>query len=288
MFLESLDQARKTIGFRLAVGYCGFPVMSTVLLFGLAHFLLARSLTQFDRDSLRMEVSELAHQYHANGLEGLKRAVEAEAQSFFVRLADARNATLWVEHPEHWAMFDLSRLAEAKRTELEAVIRVTGNDEGDMLEIVSMRLTDGSFLEVGKSTAPRQDILKRSARIAGAVMIPVVLLGALGGGLLAARALKRIRQLIQTVKAIDSGAMDVRVPVRRTGDELDELGTLFNSMVDKLAALISGMRGALDSVAHDLRTPMTRLRGIGEIGIRAPKRIEKPWWTAWRKRIRSS
>lgn len=268
MFSGRLDRVRKTIGFRLALGYGAFFVICITLLLGLTYVLLARSLAELDRGSLRMELAELAHEYETEGLEGLKRGVAAEAQSFFVRLADARNATMWVEHPEQWAMFDLSGLADAKTTEAGSVIRVAANERReDVLEIVEKRLTDGSFLEVGKSTASRQVILKSFVKILGAVMIPVVLLVTLGSGLLAARALKPIRQLVQTIKAIASGAMDVRVPSRQTGDELDELGTLFNGMVDKIGALMSAMRGALDSVAHDLRTPMTRLRGIGEIAL---------------------
>ena len=270
MFLERLDRVRKTIGFRLALAYCALFVISTTLLFGLAYVLLGRTLAELDRDSLRVEVAELAHHYEVEGLEGLKRAVAAETDPFFVRLADARNATVWVVHPEQWAMFDLSGITEV--TGAGSVIRVVANDQRDyVLEIVVKRLTDGSLLEVGKSTVSRQAILKGFVRIVGAVMIPIVLLGTLGGGLLAARALRPVRQLIQTVKAIESGAMHVRVPSRRTGDELDELGTLFNRMVDKIGALISAMRNALDNVAHDLRTPMTRLRGIGEIALRSDR-----------------
>ena len=75
------------------------------------------------------------------------------------------------------------------------------------------------------------------------------------------RALRPVRHLIETVRAIEAGTLGARVPTRQTGDELDELGRLFNSMLEKIAALIVGMRRALDSVAHDLRTPMTRVRG---------------------------
>ena len=57
------------------------------------------------------------------------------------------------------------------------------------------------------------------------------------------------------------------MPVRHIGDELDELGTLFNTMLGRIESLIDGMRAALDNVAHDLRSPMTRLRGIAEVAL---------------------
>jgi len=83
-------------------------------------------------------------------------------------------------------------------------------------------------------------------------MIPVVVLGIVGGSFLAFRALRPIRSLIQTVRSVSTGRMDSRVPTLHTSDELDELVMLFNSMLEKIEALISGMRGSLDNVAHTL------------------------------------
>jgi signal transduction histidine kinase len=88
------------------------------------------------------------------------------------------------------------------------------------------------------------------------------------GGFLTFRAMRPVRQLIQTVrKILETGDTSSRVPARSGRGELDELVGLFNRMLDKNDSLIQAMHESLDNVAHDLRTPMTRLRGTAEMAL---------------------
>lgn len=274
MSFEWIDRARRTIGFRLTLWYAGAFILSSLILFALAYALLASSLRQYDLNSVRAKLRELGARYQAAGLEGLKKELATEElalrrKPFFIRIAGPRNTTIFMRIPDEWADFDLSPLEHAAIGGPGEVLQLPARDDESRLEIVSMRLPDGGLLQVGKSTEERDSFLERFRSIVAGVMIPVVLLGVAGGAVLAYRALRPIRQLIHTVRAIESGTMEARVPTRRTGDELDELGQLFNRMLDRIAVLIQGMRGALDTVAHDLRTPMTRLRGIAEVALRS-------------------
>ena len=72
------------------------------------------------------------------------------------------------------------------------------------------------------------------------------------------------------VVAVATGQTDTRVPQGESGDAVDELSGLFNAMLSRITGLIRGMREALDNVAHDLRTPMARLRAAAERGLDAP------------------
>ncbi len=74
--------------------------------------------------------------------------------------------------------------------------------------------------------------------------------------------LRQLAGVVQTI--LQTGRFEARVPVSGSRDPLDQLGALFNAMLDRIASLVAGMRGSLDNVAHDLRTPMTRLRSIAE------------------------
>ncbi len=274
MFSRFPDSLRKAISFRLALWYSAFFVLGTVSLFALAYFLLAATLRQHDRDSLEERLQQLAAQYQATDLAGLKKTLARETRlrktkPFFIRIAGPRNTTVFVEIPDQWAQFDLSRLERMPLADPGALLRLAAKDDEAVLEIAGTRLPDGGVLQIGKSTEERDSVLESFGWIVAGVMIPMVVVGVLGGAFLARRSLRPIRQLIQTVRAIESGAMAARVPIRQTGDELDELGTLFNGMLDKIATLVQGMRNALDNVAHDLRTPMARIRGTAEIALRS-------------------
>jgi signal transduction histidine kinase len=277
MFLRALDPLRKAISFRLALWYSAFFILSTVSLLALAYFLLASALRQHDRDDVEQRLHQLAAQYQVTDLAGLKKELALEtrlrkSKPFFIRIAAPGNTTIFLQIPDQWSTFDISRLERAPLADPGNLIWVPAKDDEALLEIVSTRLPDGAILQIGKSTEQRDSVLESFGRIVAGVMVPMVIVGMLGGVFLARRSLQPIRELIKTVHAIEAGAMETRVPIRDTGDELDELGKLFNGMLNTIATLIQGMRNALDNVAHDLRTPVARIRGTAEIALRSERK----------------
>jgi signal transduction histidine kinase len=150
---------------------------------------------------------------------------------------------------------------------LEQVLSDSGRAR---LEVASGRLPDGTLLQVGKSSESREALLARYRTVLAIVSIIIVAVALIGGVIVTRSTLEPIRQLIAAVRGIiRTGRIEARVPVRPEKDAINELSVLFNEMLDRITTLIRGMEHALDNVAHDLRTPMTRLRGVAERALQS-------------------
>jgi len=279
MFLKTLPKTFKSSGFRLSLWYSAFFITSSALLLIVAYFFLSSALKAQDRDAILSELNELASEYEIGGM----TLVESEVMEynkfhrknpFFIRVAENSNRTFNIFSPHLWNEFDLNLIETFTLDNNKSWIRLPANEDDYDLVIKSTRLQDGRWLQVGMSTEDRQRILERFRETFLIIMLPLILLGIVGGSLLAVRTLRPIRHIIQTVQSIEIGRMEARVQRTNTGDELDELARLFNEMLDKISTLISGMKDSLDNVAHDLRTPMTRLRNIAETALQAGQDLD--------------
>jgi signal transduction histidine kinase len=267
-----LSQARKTLAFRLTLWYSATFILGSMILFTVSYLFLS-SLVRDNREVIQSKLLEYLSLAREGGLQAIENTA-GDAQRarrrtvFFVRVIGQDNRTVFLSTPQLWERFDVKPL-EDRPVEGEWWY-FPAKRGGDVLEVTFAYLPNGDLLEVGKDIEDRDEILEQFRQTIAGVMIPMILIGLAGGAIFAFRAMRPVRNLIQTAQSIvDTGKMDARVPTRRSGDELDELVSLFNKMLERIEGLIKGMREALDNVAHDLRTPLTRLRGIAEMALRS-------------------
>ena len=132
---------------------------------------------------------------------------------------------------------------------------------------VQVRLTGGGMLFVGQSLGETEAYLARLTQALWTAMGIVLLLG-LAGGVLVSRNLERaMGRLNRVVTAVQEGDLKARAVVRNSGDELDELGAGLNTMLERLEGSMASIRHAGDAIAHDLRSPLTRMRAKLEVAL---------------------
>lgn len=273
MFSRWRDRLRHTLGFRLALWYAVVFVVSSLALTALTYLLVAASLRQYDRQIIRTSLGQYAAAYQAGGVRMLAdeiRRTQATAAPgpLLVRTVGARQDVTFLSMPEGWRRFDLSRLTPPPENQVQTWSTIETGEEGDVLEVASVRLRDGTLFQVGMSTERRSELLARFRRVLLLNVVSIILVGLAGGAVLTASALQPLRELADTVGGIlRTGRTDLRVPAPDTSDALGALSALVNAMLDRIDSVVAGMRGALDNVAHDLRTPLTRLRATAESAL---------------------
>lgn len=296
--MSSRPAGNPPLGLRVAAWYAGLFVTSTILLVALTYWLLSSSLKQRDHETIISTLREYASRYEAGGLPALARAVDLAVRTgrrepLFVRVLGPGQDAIFFSLPPEWNGFDVQGLradgsteswpppgggtgADRGATDRDGTDRDGGvgssvwtalraRDRTALLEVASLRLWDGTIVQVGKSSESRDELLRHFRAVLGLVSLAIIVVGVSGGIILTRSALRPIRHLVDVVRGIiQTGRTDARVPVSVTADAVDELSTLFNAMLDRITTLIGAMGDALDNVAHDLRTPMARLRGLAE------------------------
>jgi signal transduction histidine kinase len=269
----------RSLSRRFTILFAGIFISGSLLLAVTTYGFLANSLRRDDSAEIRARLLEFWAIYQSGKIELIRKELTLERlvmeeRLFLVRVAGRNNNTLYLFVPAHWTGYNLGRLEALAYIRQDEIIRLRSRRDGSTLEVSSLKLPDGNILQVGISTDRREDVLRRFRRTFITVFVPIAGLGLLAGFLFSSRSLKPVRHLIEVTRGIiNTGRMNARVPSTGSGDELDELGELFNRMLAKIDSLIAGMRQSLDNVAHDLRTPMTHLRGTAELALQGNEEI---------------
>ena len=249
----------QTQAFRIVLVYVLLFAFSVTALLFFTYWNTRRTLDGQTDQIIEAEITGLEEEYRHFGLPGLVEAVRSrtlhQGQSLYV-LSDgshhylAGNLNSWPQlsgSPGEMVEFDFERPVDGKLESRRARGRVYALP-GDFLLLVAQDVHDRYLTErMFTTTLPWTVIL-------------ILILGTAGGALIGHNMLRRLDIINRTSGEIIAGDLTRRVPLKGSGDEFDVLAENLNRMLDRIERLMKGLREVTDSVAHDLRTPLNRLR----------------------------
>jgi signal transduction histidine kinase len=253
----------RTTAFRLTLVYLFLFALFAASLLGYFAWNTRRLITEQITSTVNAETGEISDIYGRRGLRGLvftieNRALRPGANLYLVTTPTGQavagnvgSLAPGVMASSGWQETEYRRLDDQDNADHRALVKVT-------------ELTSGFRLLIGRDLEERRRLFGIVAQAAQFSVLIVVVLGLGGGIFVARRVLRRIDAITGTTQRIMAGDLSGRLPVGRSGDELDRLAGNLNAMLERIEALMIGLKEVSDNIAHDLKTPLTRLRNRAE------------------------
>ena len=269
---RAVTRLLRTNAFRLAALYLTIFVISVLALLAFIYWSTADFIENQTEATLGAEIAGLAEQYDQRGLSGLvqviaERSAGERGDAMLYLITDpmshplAGNLSSWPDGQvirPGWIAFPVETGRGATR-------------QTDMARATTFTIPGGYRLLVGRDLRDANAFRQRVTRTLAWAGLLTLGLGLAGGIVMSRNMLHRVEVVSNTAAEIIHGDFSKRVPLSGSGDEFDQLATNLNAMLDQIERLMAGMRQVTDNIAHDLRTPLSRLRSRLEVTL-----LEKP------------
>jgi signal transduction histidine kinase len=268
--VTALGKLLRTTAFRLTLVYLTVFALFAAFLLGYFALNTRRLITEQITSTIDAEIQGLSEQYNQGGIRRLVYVIEVRSRRpgsslYIVTTASGEGlagnvaalAPGILDKPG-WLETPYRRLEEPATNEHHALARV-------------YQLPGGFRLLVGRDLEERERLFEIVAT-AGRWSVAIVVIFGIGGGIFVSRrVLNRIDAMTHTTETIMAGDLSGRLPVGGSGDEIDRLALNLNAMLERIEALMHGLKEVSDNVAHDLKTPLTRMRNRCEEALRSAK-----------------
>jgi len=275
----ALDRWRRSLALRLTVWFALLFTVGFGAIFGALYWKLANELEARDAEGLETRLRTLVSTYNAGGPRALvtylsQWQIDPNIRNLYIELIYSGDPDPQImQVPPNWLTGEVNWTIAPDAfggfsQQPVYTFRVPEDETRDILHLVG-DLANGNQLHIARTTDSRTVLLQPLRATFLWVGGGVVVFGFAAGLLAARRATRPLSHVITTARRIiETGSLEERVPSPRRDDEVAELVRAFNTVLDRNAGLLRSMREALDNVAHDLRTPLTRLRGTAEVALR--------------------
>ena len=260
----------RTSTFRLSLLYVALFGASVLVLLAFIYWTTVRVIDSQTSDTIEAEVRGLAEQYRARGMRQLVAVIEERSGPYgdpdSVYLLAAPGFRRLAGNLSAWPREAAGAEGETGWVKVSAR-RASGEDTSGTIRARTFVLPGGFRLLVGRDPRGRADFEDLILESVGGALGITLVLGLLGGLVMSRRMLRRVDAVRETGQRIVRGDLSQRMPVTGVGDEFDRLSITVNEMLDEIETLMTGLRTVTDSVAHDLRSPLTRLKARLELAL---------------------
>jgi signal transduction histidine kinase len=275
MPLKNWIELFQRLSFRLTLWYSLIFTLSTVVLLLIFYIRVGYITSERMDEELAEEAGEFVEAMRSSGVPGvieqirIEESVEAPG-SVFLRLLSSQGEVLTTTDAEPWGgpiPLDQERIRQQTRKSGSYFETIELENHPYPMRTIYQAIGTDVVMQVGFSLEDSEVYLDIFRQLLLLILAPVVLLSAVVGWFMATQALSDVDVVSRTAEEISRGKFNKRVKLARHFVEIDRLVASFNTMVDQLHALIGQMREMTDNIAHDLRSPLTRIRGFAEMTL---------------------
>lgn len=271
-----LNRLFHTTGFRYALLYVGLFGASVLVLFGVVYWNTAGYMERQLKDVIDAEVQSLKGDFQEGGIDDLRRSIEDRIAS------DRRRQNLYLLQDRNQVRVAGNLATRDVSSGWQEGRRTVSDAEGSEEHLILGRgvsFPNGVYLFVAQDAYQLEEIRELMVSAFGWAFLMVAVLAVGGGLVMSAGLLHRVDVVNRTAQEIVHGDLSRRIPTRGTNDEFDQLATNLNHMLVRIQSLMDELRQVSNDIAHDLRTPLGRLRQRLE-GVRLKARTIEDYETA--------
>lgn len=255
-----------TVARRLTLSYSLLFGVLSLGAFLLVYVHIAYNLNQQTDDRLRATIRELIKTRAEGGRKGLQEEffIESTAtgkERIFFRLLDSGGKPIITSDLTAWKSGSHFPISFPESGDQITRLRLSGHEYPT--RIITARLEDGFFLQAGVAD-DKDEVLESYRETFSTTFLLILILGGIGAHLIARRAMGGVREVTAAAGRIAAGDLDQPISSGNRGEEIEALAAMFNTMQQRISGLINELKGVINNVAHDLRMPITRMRGAAE------------------------
>ena len=278
MFYGKFLELRATLAFRLTLWYAGiFAIFSTVA-FLLFYTLITSVLQERIDQDLLGQAQRFSALLATEGVEAVNSNAVIEAQAagvkkVFFRLLNLNGQAFSSSNMSYWKdiAVDGNAIEQLLRSQTPVIETIAIPNRSEEVRILYAMISPTIIAQVGQAMEGQSRFVEAFKKVFFATMSLLLLVAAAVGWFMARRAVSGVEAVTRTARKISEGSLQERVPVKPTGDEIDQLATTFNQMLDRIQALVTEIKEMNDNIAHDLRSPIARIRGLAEVTLTTGK-----------------